>query len=109
VALAGWAGLLVTSLNLIPAGQLDGGHILYTLFGGKLRKALPFIVILLGVLGFFWNGWWLWAVILLVLGRMHAEPLDQITELDPPRKLLAWLMIGILLLTISPVPMILLG
>jgi membrane-associated protease RseP (regulator of RpoE activity) len=109
VALAGWAGLLVTSLNLIPAGQLDGGHILYTLFGGKLRKALPFIVIALGVLGFFWNGWWLWAVILLVLGRVHAEPLDQITELDPPRKALAWLMIVIFLLTISPVPMILLG
>ena len=109
VALAGWAGLLVTSLNLIPAGQLDGGHILYTLFGGKVRKALPFIVIALGVLGFFWNGWWMWAVILLVLGRVHAEPLDQITELDPRRRALGWLMMVVFLLTISPVPMILLG
>ncbi len=108
VALAGWAGLLVTSLNLIPAGQLDGGHILYTLFGAKLRKALPFILVVLGVLGFFWNGWWLWAVILLVLGRVHAEPLDQITELNPRRRALGWVMIGIFLLTISPVPMILL-
>jgi hypothetical protein len=108
VALAGWAGLLVTSLNLIPAGQLDGGHILYTLFGNRLRKALPFIIVALIVLGFFWNGWWLWAGILFLLGRFHAEPLDQITELDPPRRSLAWLAILIFLITIAPVPMILL-
>ncbi len=108
VALAGWAGLLVTSLNLIPAGQLDGGHILYTLFGDRLRKALPVIIGGLVVLGFFWNGWWLWAVILLVFGRTHAEPLDQITELDPWRTRLAWLMILIFLLTLAPVPMVLL-
>jgi membrane-associated protease RseP (regulator of RpoE activity) len=108
VALAGWAGLLVTSLNLIPAGQLDGGHILYTLFGDRLRKALPFIIAALGLLGFFWQGWWLWAVILLVFGRVHAEPLDQITELDPRRKTLAWLMVLVFLLTVTPVPMVLL-
>jgi membrane-associated protease RseP (regulator of RpoE activity) len=108
VALAGWAGLLVTSLNLIPAGQLDGGHILYTLFGDRLRKALPFIIAALVLLGFFWSGWWLWAGILFLLGRVHAEPLDQITELDPRRKSLAWLAILIFLLTIAPVPMILL-
>jgi membrane-associated protease RseP (regulator of RpoE activity) len=107
VALAGWAGLLVTSLNLIPAGQLDGGHILYTLFGDRLRKALPFIIVGLGVMGIFWNGWWLWAVILLFLGRAHAEPLDQVTELDPRRKVLAWLMILVFLITVTPVPMIL--
>jgi len=108
VALAGWAGILVTSLNLIPAGQLDGGHILYTLFGNRLQKMRFFIIGILGVMGFFWNGWWLWAVILLIFGRMHAEPLDQITTLDSRRKKLAWLMILIFLLTISPVPMILL-
>jgi Zn-dependent protease len=108
VALAGWAGLLVTSLNLIPAGQLDGGHILYTLFGDRLRKTLPVIIVFLGVLGFFWSGWWLWAVILLIFGRAHAEPLDQITELDPPRKALAWLVILVFLVTLAPVPMILL-
>ncbi|MBI4731583.1 MAG: site-2 protease family protein [Chloroflexi bacterium] len=108
VALAGWAGLLVTSLNLIPAGQLDGGHILYTLFGDRLRKALPFIIAALVVMGFFWTGWWLWAGILFFFGRVHLEPLDQITELDPPRKALAWLMIIIFLLTITPVPMVLL-
>ncbi len=109
VALAGWAGLLVTALNLIPAGQLDGGHVLYTLFGDRLRKVLPFIIGALGIMGIFWSGWWLWAVILLIFGRLHAEPLDQITELDPPRKALAWLTIVIFLLTFSPVPMILLS
>lgn len=107
VALAGWAGLLVTALNLIPAGQLDGGHVLYTLFGNRLRKTLPFIIGALGVMGIFWSVWWLWAVILLIFGRVHAEPLDQITELDPRRKALAWLTIVIFLLTFSPVPMIL--
>lgn len=109
VALAGWAGILVTSLNLIPVGQLDGGHVLYTLFGDRLRKARIFVVILLGVMGFFWSGWWLWAGILLIFGRAHGEPLDGITELDNRRKALAWLMIPIFLLTISPVPMIMLG
>jgi membrane-associated protease RseP (regulator of RpoE activity) len=108
VALAGWAGLLVTSLNLIPAGQLDGGHILYTLFGDKLKRTLPFIIAALVLLGFFWNGWWVWAVILLFFGRAHAEPLDQITELDPRRKALAWMMILVFLLTVSPVPMVML-
>jgi Zn-dependent protease len=108
VALAGWAGLLVTSLNLIPAGQLDGGHILYTIFGNRLRKTLPFIIAALVLLGFFWSGWWLWAGILFVFGRQHVEPLDQITELDPRRKKLAWLAIVVFFLTIAPVPMILL-
>ncbi|MCX7609635.1 MAG: site-2 protease family protein [Anaerolineales bacterium] len=108
VALAGWAGILVTALNLIPAGQLDGGHILYALFGERLRKALPFIVSGLIVLGFFWSGWWLWAFLLVIFGRIHAEPLDQITELDPRRRILAWVMMVIFLLTFSPAPMIVL-
>ena len=108
IALAGWAGILVTSLNLIPAGQLDGGHILYTLFGDRLRRVLPVIILALGVLGFFWSGWWLWAVILVIFGRVHAEPPDQITELDRPRRLLAWAMIAVFLVTFSPVPMVLL-
>lgn len=106
VALAGWAGILVTALNLIPAGQLDGGHILYALFGERLRKALPLIIGGLLLLGFVWTGWWLWAFLLFIFGRAHAEPLDQITELDPKRRLLAWGMMLIFLLTFSPVPMI---
>jgi membrane-associated protease RseP (regulator of RpoE activity) len=106
VAFAGWAGILVTALNLIPAGTLDGGHVVYSLFGDKARKAFPFIIGLLIVLGIFWSGWWLWAALLFWLGRVHAEPLDQITTLDPPRRLLAVAMIIIFLLVFMPVPFV---
>ena len=104
VAFAGWAGLLVTMLNLIPAGTLDGGHVIYALFGEKAGKAFPFIFGALILLGVFWSGWWLWAVILLWLGRVHAEPLDQITQLDARRRWVALLVIIIFILTFSPVP-----
>ena len=104
VAFAGWAGLLVTGLNLIPAGTLDGGHVIYGLFGNKARKGFPFIVGALAVLGFFWSGWWLWAMLLFWLGRVNAEPLDQITTLDPPRRLLGFAMIIVFLLVFMPVP-----
>lgn len=104
VAFAGWAGLLVTALNLIPAGTLDGGHVIYALLGEKASKAFPYILGLLAVLGLFWSGWWIWAVLLLWLGRVHAEPLDQITSLDTTRRMLAVLVIILFILTFSPVP-----
>lgn len=109
VALAGWAGLLVTALNLIPVGTLDGGHITYAMFGDKIRKAYPFILGILAAMGFVWSTWWFWAVLLLFLGRVHAEPLDQITELDPRRRAVGALAIVIFILVFSPVPMVLLG
>jgi len=104
VAFAGWAGILVTALNLIPAGTLDGGHVIYGLFGDKARKGFPYIIGLLAILGIFWSGWWLWAVILFWLGRVNAQPLDQITTLDPNRRLLAFAMIIIFVLVFMPVP-----
>lgn len=109
VAFAGWAGLLVTALNLIPVGTLDGGHVTYALFGEKVRKAYPFILAILAVLGLVWTTWWFWGVLLLWLGRVHAEPLDQITELDPRRRAIGWLAILLFILVFSPVPMVLLG
>ncbi|MBI5952110.1 MAG: site-2 protease family protein [Chloroflexi bacterium] len=104
VAFAGWVGILVTALNLIPAGTLDGGHVVYALFGDKAKKAFPFIIGLLVVLGIFWSGWWLWAVLLFWLGRVNAQPLDQITTLDPTRRLIALAVIIIFLLVFMPVP-----
>ncbi len=104
VAFAGWAGLLVTALNLIPAGTLDGGHVVYSVFGDRAAKAFPVIMLALLGLGLVWNGWWIWAVLLLWLGRVHAEPLDQITPLDRPRLAIAALTILILIVTFSPVP-----
>jgi len=105
IAWAGWAGLLVTALNLIPAGQLDGGHISYVLFGKRSKIFVPFILVALVMLGFVWSGWWLWAGLIFLLGRFHAEPLDQITPLDKHRRRLA--IIGLLLffLVFTPVPL----
>ncbi len=109
VAFAGWAGILVTALNLIPAGTLDGGHVIYGLFGDRSRKAFPYIVGLLVAFGFFWSGWWLWAALLFWLGRVHAQPLDQITTLDPTRRLIGYAMIIVFLLVFTPVPFMLLA
>lgn len=110
VAWAGWAGLLITSLNLIPAGQLDGGHVFYLLFGKKkAAQMLPFIIAALAGLGFLWSGWWLWAGIIFLFGRAYAEPRDQITELDHPRKLLGVITLIIFLVTFSTVPITLIS
>jgi membrane-associated protease RseP (regulator of RpoE activity) len=106
IAFAGWAGLLVTALNLIPAGQLDGGHLLYGLFGPKAQRMLPFVLAALIGLGFVWSGWWLWALIIFLLGRAYAEPLDQITQLDLPRKMVALLGLAVFILVFTPVPLI---
>lgn len=105
LAWAGWAGLLVTALNLIPVGQLDGGHILYVLLGKNARWAVPVALVLLIIMGLVWPGWWVWAFLVYVLGRRHAEPLDQITELDAPRKVLAVAALVIFVLIFIPVPL----
>jgi membrane-associated protease RseP (regulator of RpoE activity) len=105
IAWAGWAGLLVTALNLIPAGQLDGGHIMYVLLGKNTSKLLPFILIALVLLGMVWEGWWFWALLIFFLGRFHAEPLDQITQLDTKRKVLAVVGLVVFLLVFMPVPL----
>lgn len=105
IAWAGWAGLLITGLNLIPAGQLDGGHALYVLIGRHARLAVPVIVGALVVLGFLWNGWFLWAALIFFLGRQHAEPLDQITEAGPGRKALAVLALLLFIVLFTPIPL----
>jgi membrane-associated protease RseP (regulator of RpoE activity) len=105
VALAGWAGLLVTGLNLIPAGQLDGGHVAYALFGQRTRVLTGAIIVTLAALGFFWNGWWLWAFLVFIFGRFPVPLLDDITALDRPRQALAILLLIIFVLVFVPIPM----
>ena len=106
VALAAWAGLLVTAFNLMPVGQLDGGHVLYSLVGQRARlltwPVIGFLV-LLGLL--FWQGWFLWAALIFLFGQSHPDPLDDITRLDAPRKLIAILVLLIFFLTFTPLPM----
>ena len=106
VALAGWAGLLVTGLNLLPVGQLDGGHILYSLVGQRARRLTWPVIGLLVLMGFFlWSGWYVWAALLFLFGRTHPEPLDDVTRLDLPRKILAITMLVIFVLIFTPLPM----
>jgi membrane-associated protease RseP (regulator of RpoE activity) len=106
VAWAGWAGLLVTGMNLMPAGQLDGGHMIYVLLGRKrASKLLPVVMIGLALLGLVWFGWWIWVALIFFLGRTYAEPLDQITPLGPGRKALAILAMVIFVLTFAPIPL----
>lgn len=109
VAWAGWAGLFVTAMNLIPAGQFDGGHVLSVLLGRKkARKILPFIILVLFGMGFFWSGWWLWAAMVFIFGRRNAEPLDQITPLDRRHKILGIITLVIFILIFIPVPLVIL-
>ncbi len=117
VALAGWAGLLVTALNLVPVGTLDGGHIAYGLFGDKAKRVFPFIVgvlIALSVLPIlltfsleaFNFSWVLWLFILYWLGNVRTTPLDDITELDSPRRALGLVMMIVFILLFTPIPMV---
>jgi membrane-associated protease RseP (regulator of RpoE activity) len=109
VAFAGWAGLLVTALNLLPAGTLDGGHILYATLGKRARRLYPLVLVLTFLLGFGWAGWWVWTILLFWLGRAYAEPLDQITPLDGKRYWLALAALIVFVLVFIPVPMVVYG
>ena len=133
VAFAGWVGLFVTALNLIPSGQLDGGHIVYSLFSKKVHRitSVVMIVILL-IFGFGteplfmlyhrlagsgagdllsripdfegWPGWILWAVLLTLMGTKHPPTIHDEGELDTGRKLLGFISLLIFIGCITPVP-----
>jgi Zn-dependent protease len=104
-AQAGWTGLFVTALNLIPVGQLDGGHVMYTLWGRRARRIFMPIILMLGVLAFYYPSWLLWTIILLVLGRTYAIPLDDVTPLSQKRRWLGYLALLIFVLTFVYNPM----
>jgi membrane-associated protease RseP (regulator of RpoE activity) len=105
VAFAGWIGFFVTALNLIPIGQLDGGHIVYALIGerhGKLSKVLIGVMVGLGLL--LWEGWLVWAVLLIILGSKHPPIIYSEEPLDQTRKRIGWFAVFIFILTFIPVP-----
>lgn len=105
VAFAGWIGLFVTALNLIPIGQLDGGHIVYALIGDKqvnLSKALIGVMIGLGL--FVWEGWLIWAVLLIILGFRHPPIIYSEAPLDARRRKIGWAAVVIFILTFIPMP-----
>jgi len=105
VAFAGWIGLFVTSINLIPVGQLDGGHIAYALLGKKHVPLSIILIIAMGILGLVvWEGWLVWSILLTILGVRHPPVLSWEVPLDPRRRFTGWVSGLILILTFIPVP-----
>ncbi len=105
MAFAGWIGLLVTNINLIPVGQLDGGHVSYALFGEKSTAiAKIFFGLLIGLGLMFWYGWLVWVIILYFMGFSHPLPLEYWVELDSRRRVIGYLTIAVFVLTFMPAP-----
>lgn len=107
-AWAGWTGLLVTGLNLIPVGQLDGGRVAQVLFGeGVLRQLYWPIIISMLVMGalLMTPTWFVWAGLLYFFGNRYDEPLDEVTTLDSKRRALAIFTMVLFLLVFTPIPL----
>ncbi|OGU34806.1 MAG: peptidase [Ignavibacteria bacterium GWB2_35_6b] len=115
----GWFGLFVTAMNMIPVGQLDGGHIVYSMFGSKKHEAVASIsIMILGVLGFMgildyalglklnfgWVGWAIWATILLFIMKINHPIVQEFNTLDKKRKTLGYLTLFIFIICFSPTP-----
>lgn len=107
VAFAGWIGFFVTALNLIPLGQLDGGHIAYALIGRRSERVAFLTAIILAFLGLtFWPGWLFWAFIAFMLGFKHPPTMNDVTPLDAGRRLLGLGALLLLLCLITPAPFV---
>ncbi|HUP18760.1 MAG TPA: site-2 protease family protein, partial [Gemmatimonadota bacterium] len=105
VAFAGWIGLLVTALNLLPLGQLDGGHVLYALIGRAQHAVGWVFMAALLVMGWWWPGWYVWALLIAVLIRVRHPPvLDPEIPLDGKRRALGWLSVALFAGCFTPVP-----
>ncbi len=126
VAFSGWIGLFVTSMNLLPIGQLDGGHIAYALFGRRHHRRLSYlltiILALAGVVRLYlysdlfsgeifdllrrhlWEGWAIWAVLLFMLGLEHPPVIYWEEPLRPSRAFIGYIALFIFIITFTPVP-----
>ena len=104
VAFAAWIGLFVTAINLLPVGQLDGGHVLYALAGRRQEGISRAVVIALAPLGFLWWGWFLWGGMLLLLGLRHPPVLAAGTPFGKREVVLAAIGAALLVLTLAPAP-----
>ncbi|GAB4300898.1 MAG: site-2 protease family protein [Ignavibacteriaceae bacterium] len=118
----GWFGLLITAMNMIPVGQLDGGHISYTMFGAENHFKISVIsftgLFVLGItgiiesssglqLGFGWSGWLFWALILYFVIRLKHPPVPDTTPLNKGRMIIGYISFLIFVLSFSPSPFIL--
>jgi membrane-associated protease RseP (regulator of RpoE activity) len=102
VGRAAWVGLFATALNLLPAGQLDGGHIVYALASEKHRQLSIAVALALVPLAYFWFGWLVWAVLLVLIGFRHPPLLNRWEPLD--RRRLIWAAIGLAIFVLCFVP-----
>lgn len=133
--ITGWFGLLVTALNLLPAGQLDGGHITYAMFGSRqhiIARITVGALFVLGIMGLlpaimqlmgygqqavafmeavgnyealFWPGWLFWAILITVIVKVKHHEIPDIEELDPRRRILGWISFVVFILCVSPAPL----
>ena len=105
VGRAAWVGLFATALNLLPVGQLDGGHIVRSV-SPRLHRwislALPLALVPLGY--FQWQGWWIWALILFGLQFVRMAPIYDPTPLDPNRRFAAVVALAVFILCFMPYP-----
>jgi membrane-associated protease RseP (regulator of RpoE activity) len=103
VARAAWVGMFATAMNLLPAGQLDGGHVVYALLGRAHKWITGAFLLALVPMGRIWNGWWFWAVLLFLFARKHPPVYDQ-AEIGRGRIQLGLLALAIFLLCFSIAP-----
>jgi membrane-associated protease RseP (regulator of RpoE activity) len=103
VARAAWVGMFATAMNLLPIGQLDGGHIFYSFFPRRHKLASIVLCLLLLPLGMLWSPWFFWSLFLLWLGRNHPVVYDS-TEVGPDRTRLGWIALLIFLLCFTWAP-----
>ncbi len=105
VAFAGWIGALVTALNLFPIGQLDGGHVVYALFGKGSRKFARPVLAAFVVMGvFFWVGWFVWAILIGFIGLKHPRIWDEDVPISAGRRWVAFLVVLIFIFSFIPDP-----
>ena len=104
IAFAGWIGMLVTALNLMPVGQLDGGHIIYAITPGKHSVIGKFFFVGLFPLGYFWSGWFFWAAIIALMGFKTAPLKEDIEKLELTHIVLGAISMAIFVVTFIPIP-----
>jgi membrane-associated protease RseP (regulator of RpoE activity) len=105
IGYAGWVGLFVTALNLLPVGQLDGGHIAYALFGRKSRAVFLLTIAVMAFITVFYNpGWLLLLILIIVFGFRHPRPLDDETPLDGRRRFIGGVAFLAFFLSFTPAP-----
>lgn len=105
IGLAAWFGFFATAMNLLPVGQLDGGHIAYALFGRFHKRISQGFLVALVPLGiFYWQGWLLWTAVLLFIGMRHPVTMDDAAPLSRRHIWLGWIALAMLILCFTPMP-----